>query len=180
MDDNISLSQMVEKAKYAYEVEDFEESARWYDRASSQYLLQNDRVNAAEMDNNRSVCLLRSGNPHAALAAAKGTEKVFAEIGDLHRQAMALGNQAAALEAMQRPDEAISMYQQSNELLKQVEDHELRIFVLQSLSGLQLKRRQFLQALATMQAALDLKQKLTIRERILKKLLQIVFSLLGR
>jgi tetratricopeptide (TPR) repeat protein len=178
--DSYSLPQLIEKAKSAYEVEDFEESARWYDRAGSQYSLQADHLNSAEMANNRSVCLLRAGNPHAALEASRGTEKVFAQAGDLHRQAMALGNQAAALEAMQRIDEAISLYQQSNELLKKIEDHDLRVFVLQSLSGLQLKRRQYLQALATMQAALDLKQKLTLRERILKKLLQIVFSLLGR
>jgi tetratricopeptide (TPR) repeat protein len=178
--DAFSLPQMIEKAKSAYEMEDFEEAARWYDRAGSQYSLQADHLNAAEMSNNRSVCLLRSGNYQAALSSSKGTEKVFAKVGDFRRQAMALGNQAAAYEAMQRNDEAISLYQQSNELLKQIDDHELRLYVLQSLSGLQLKRRQYLQALATMQAALDIKQNLTLRERILKKLLQFVFSLLGR
>lgn len=178
--DAFSLPQMIEKAKSAYAAEDFEEAARWYDRAGSQYSHLEDNLNAAEMANNRSVCLLRSGNSQAALAASRGTEKIFAQAGDLRRQAMALGNQAAAMESMQRLDEAISLYQNSNELLKQINDQELRIFVLQSLSGLQLKRRQYLQALATMQAALDIKKNLTLRERILKKLLQIVFSLLGR
>jgi len=178
--DAFSLPQMIEKAKSAYEAEDFEEAARWYDRAGEQYALQDDAINVAEMANNRSVCLLRGGNAQAALEASKGTEKIFAQAGDLRRQAMALGNQASALEAMPRLDEAISLYLQSNELLKQINDRDLRIYVLQSLSGLQLKRRQYLQALATMQAALDIKQKLTLRDRILKKLLQIVFSLLGR
>jgi tetratricopeptide (TPR) repeat protein len=178
--DALSLPQMIDKAKSAYKAEDFEEAARWYERAGSQYSDQDDLLNAAEMANNRSVCLLRSGNSQAALAASKGTEKIFAQAGDLRRQAMAMGNQAAALESMQRIDEAISLYQNSNELLKQINDHDLRMFVLQSLSGLQLKRHQYLQALATMQAALDIKQKLSLRERILKKLLQIVFSLLGR
>jgi tetratricopeptide (TPR) repeat protein len=178
--DSFSLPQMIEKAKAAYEAEDFEEAARWYDRAGSEYTLQEDHLNAAEMANNRSVCLLRSGNSQAALSASRGTEKVFAGAGDLRRQAMALGNQAAALEAMHRIDEAISLYQQSNDFLKQINDQDLRTFVLQSLSGLQLKRHQYLQALATMQAALEIKQKLTLRDRILKKLLQIVFSLLGR
>lgn len=178
--DVLSLPQMIDKAKAAYDAEDFEEAARWYDRAGNQFTLDLDPINAAEMANNRSVCLLRSGNPQAALAVSRGTEKIFAQAGDIRRQAMALGNQAAAVEAMQRVDEAISLYQQSNELLKQINDHDLRMYVLQSLSGLQLKRRQYLQALATMQAALEIKQKLTLRERILMKLLQIVFSLLGR
>jgi tetratricopeptide (TPR) repeat protein len=178
--DDFTLPQMIEKAKSAYEAEDFDEAARWYDRAGSQYSLQDDTLNVAEMANNRSVCLLRGGNSQAALAASRGTEKVFAQAGDLRRQAMALGNQAAAFESMQKIDDAITLYLQSNDLLKQIDDHDLRMFVLQSLSGLQLKKRRYLQALATMQAALDIKQNLTLREKILKKLLQIVFSLLGR
>ena len=67
----------------------------------------------------------------------------------------------------------------TTELLKQVNEPDLRIYVLQSLSGLHLRRRHYLEALAAMQAALDLKSNLSLRERILKKLLQIVFGMLG-
>jgi tetratricopeptide (TPR) repeat protein len=175
-----TIAKMIDQAKAAYEAEDFDEAAKWYERAAGEYTLQADVLNAAEMQNNRSVSLLRSGSPQAAYQASKGTEIVFANARDVHRQAMALGNQAAALEALKKDDDAIQLYKESNELLKQINEPDLRLYVLQSLSGLYLRKRQFLQAMAAMQAALDLKDHLSIRERLLKKLLQIVFSLLGR
>jgi tetratricopeptide (TPR) repeat protein len=177
--DTPSLTQLIDKAKNAYEAEDFEQAAQWYEQAASQYTQLDDPINAAEMANNRSVSLLRNGNAQGALQAAQGTDQVFARAGDVHRQAMAIGNQASALEALHRTDEAIKLYQQSNELLKGINDQTLRVYVLQSLSGLQLGKRQYLQAMATMQAAMEIKSHLSFRERILKKLIQIVFKLLG-
>jgi tetratricopeptide (TPR) repeat protein len=171
---------MIAQGKSAYEAEDFEEAAKWYERAAGEFSHLADDLNAAEMQNNRSVSLLRAGKPQAAYQASKGTEIVFANAGDLHRQAMALGNQAAALEGMKNDSEAIRLYQESNELLKKINEPDLRIYVLQSLSGLYLRSRQFFPSMAAMQAALDLKDHLSIRERFLKKLLQIVFNLLGR
>lgn len=176
----LKLPQILENAKSAYEAEDYEEAARYYEMASSLYSQQDNPLDAAEMANNRSVSLLRSGNPQQALGVVQGTEKIFAAAGDVRRQAMALGNQAAALEALHQTDQAITYYLQTNDLLKSIQERELRGYVLQSLSGLQLKKRQYLQALATMQSALDLKKKLSLREQILQKLLQVVFRLLGR
>jgi tetratricopeptide (TPR) repeat protein len=178
--DTPSTGKMIEQARSAYEAEDFDEAAKWYERVASEYALQDDLINAAEMQNNRSVSLLRSGKSQEAYLASKGTEIVFAAAGDAHRQAMALGNQASALEAMKRDSEAIQLYQESNELLKKLNEPDLRIYVLQSLSGLYLRKRKFFEAMAAMQSALDLKQHLSIRERILKKLLQVVFNMLGR
>jgi tetratricopeptide (TPR) repeat protein len=175
-----TLSEFIEKAKTAYEAEDFEEAAQWYDRAVGQYTQQGEPLNAAEMANNRSVSLLRGGNPQGALQASLGTEKVFAEAGDLKRQAMALGNQAAALDSLHKVEEAIQLYQQSNQLLKQLNEQALRVYVLQSLSGLQLRQRHYMNAMATMEAALEIKPNLSLRERFLRKLLQIVFKMLGR
>ncbi len=173
------VTELIEKAKSAYESEDYEVAAQWYERAASQYSQQGDGLNAAEMANNRSVSLLRNSNPQAALQASLGTDQVFAQSGDTRRQAMALGNQAAAYEALRKKEDALRLYQQSNELLKQINEPSLRIYVLQSLSGLYLGKRQYLQAMAAMQAALDIKPHLSLRERILKKLLQIVFGMLG-
>lgn len=178
--DDISLSQIILNAKNAYDAEEFEQAAQWYERASQQYSAQNDPLTAAEMTNNRSVSVLRAGNAQSAFSIAKGTEQIFAQAGDIRRQAMALGNQAAALDAMNKSDDAIKYYQQCNELLKQVNDPILRTYVLQSLSGLYLRRRHYLDALVVMEAALDIKEHLSIREKILKKLLQVVSRLLGR
>ncbi len=120
------------------------------------------------MANNRSVAVLRSGNAQIAFSIAQGTDQIFAQAGDIRRQAMALGNQAAALDAMNKSDEAIQYYQQCNELLKQGNDPSLRAYVLQSLSGLYLRRRRYLDALIVMEAALDIKEHISFREKVLK------------
>lgn len=178
--DEILLNQIILNAKNAYDAEEFEQAAQWYDRASTRYLAQNDPLTAAEMTNNRSVSILRTGNAQNAFTIAKGTEQIFAQAGDIRRQAMALGNQAAALDSMNKCDDAIQYYQQSNDLLKQVNEPVLRTCVLQSLSGLYLRRRRYLDALLVMEAALDIKERLSLRENILKKLLKVVSRMLGR
>jgi len=170
----------IEQAKTAYADEDYEEAAQWYERAATQLTAQGDLLLAAEMSNNRSVSLLRANNAQAAYQASLGTELVFAQAGDGRRQAMALGNQASALEAMKKDSEALERYRQSNEILKQLNEHELRIYILQSMSGLHLRRRRYLEAMAAMHAALEIKPRLSLRERILKKLLQIVYRMLGQ
>jgi tetratricopeptide (TPR) repeat protein len=169
----------IEQAKTAYEAEDYEEAARWYEQAANQCTARGDLVQAAEMSNNRSVSLLRANNPQAALQASQGTELVFAKAGDARRQAMALGNQASALEGLKKDDEALQLYRRSNEILKELNDHELRIYILQSMSGLHLRHRRYLEAMAAMHAALEIKPHLSLRERFLKKLLQIVYGMLG-
>jgi hypothetical protein len=45
-----------------------------------------------------------------------GTEAVFAEAGDIRRQAMAVGNRGTVLEALKRYDEALDAYDLSASL----------------------------------------------------------------
>ena len=73
---------------------------------------------AAEMSNNESVALLQAGQPGRALEAARGTDALFASASDPKRQAMALGNQAAALDALGRSDEALETYRAPRRSLK--------------------------------------------------------------
>jgi hypothetical protein len=68
------------------------------------------------MMNNLSVALLKLGRGQAALDAALGTEQVFAGAHDLRREGMAYGNQAAALEALKRWDDALAAYDRSAQL----------------------------------------------------------------
>jgi tetratricopeptide (TPR) repeat protein len=100
--------------------------------------------------------------------------------GDLRRQAMALGNQAAALAALERYDEAEEKFQQSSTILKEIGDTELRTTVMQSLSTMQMKRGQRLDALLSMHIGLQQEGKPNLRQRFLKKLLEIPFNIMNR
>ncbi len=173
-----SSQPIVTQATAAYESGSYLEAAKLFEEAANAFFAVQDRLNAAEMRNNRSVALLKAGDASGALLAAEGTETVFLEAGDHFRAAMAYGNQAAALEALGKNKRALDLYGKSSDLLKGTGHDDLRVFVLQNISALQLKTGGHLQSMASMQAALDLKPRLTVKERLLNRLLKVPFRML--
>ncbi len=169
---------IIKQARAAYESGSYLEAARLYEEAANVFAAQKDQAAAAEMRNNRSVALLKGGDANEALKAAQGTETVFLERNDSVRAAMAYGNQAAALEELGKDKPALELYEKSSELLKGTGNDELRVYVLQNISALQLKTGGHLQSMASMQAALDLKPRLSVKERLLNCLLKVPFRML--
>ena len=57
--------------------------------------------------------------------SCKGSKSFYKEVRDIKRQGITVGNQAAALEALDRIDDALSTYQQSTDLLEISGDDQL-------------------------------------------------------
>lgn len=171
----LTLKQQAEKA---YKAGQFSQAAESYTKAQQLFLESGEKIAAAEAANNASVALLQSGNAQGALDACLGTDQIFEQAGDLRLQAIAMGNQAAALEALNRLEEALERYRLCSDLFKKIGDEENRAYVLKSISSLQIRTGHQLEALASMDAALQNKKQLTIKERFLKKLLRIPFRML--
>ena len=180
MDETLNPKQLSKEGQSAYERGDHLAAARAFEAASQGYTAVDDTLNAAEMANNSSVAYLQAGDAHSALQIVEGTAEVFRLAGDVRRQAMAIGNQAAALEALDRSDEAIDAYQQSADLLKQVGEEQLRLNVMQSLSALQFRTGRQLEALASMKVGLDGAEKLSGKQRLIRKLLNIPFQMMDK
>lgn len=173
--------ELEKQGKSAYSRKDYPTAAQTFLAASQGYRLAGNALAAAEMSNNASVAFLQAGEAQAALEAVGSTQDVFAHAGDIRRQAMALGNRAAALQALNRFGEALDAYELSADLLKQVGDEELRLTVMQSISALQLRTGRHLEAVATMQAGLEDITRPSIKQRFLRKLLNnIPFLMLDR
>ena len=173
-------AELAEAGKSAYQNGDFLAAAQAFEAAVRGYKVQDDELMAAEMANNQSVASLQAGDAQAALDAVAGTDAIFEAAGDTLRQAMAVGNYAAALEELDRLDEAEEAYRQSADLLKQIGEHDLRGQVMQSISALQLRTGRQLEALATMQAGVTDLERPNLRQRLLKKVLDIPFKFLNR
>jgi len=171
-----SPDQIAKDGLNAFRRGDYPTAIQLYSEASTGYAALGNHLLAAEMANNLSVCYLKAGDTQKALDVVDGTDALFAEAGDVHRQAIALGNQAAALEGLGKYNQAVEKYEASSRLLKQAGALEDRATVLQSLSELHLKMGHQLDAMGTMQIALLNKKKLSFFDRILKKLLKIPFG----
>lgn len=169
---NTDPAKLSEEGKRAFENHQYDQAADQFRQAADGFTLSGDGLMAAEMKNNLSVALLQAGKAGEALPAVLGTDQIFAEANDIKRQAMALGNQAAALEALHRNDEALASYERSAELFAQAGEGDLRAMVMRSAAAIKLKSGKVTESAFKMMGALEAKQKPTLFERILRFLLR--------
>lgn len=167
-------AQLDAKGKQAFENKKFEDAAEYFRQAAEGYSLGRSGLLSAEMRNNMSVALLQAGKPKEALEAALETDLVFAGANDLKRQAMALGNQAAALEGLNRYNEAIEKYERSADLFGQANEGDLRALVMKSAAALKLKTGKITDSAFKMMGSIDVKDNPTFFERIMKFLLRFI------
>lgn len=163
----------------AYRAGRLEEAAREFARAESGFAQQGDRLQQAEMANNRAVVLIALGRPSEARAAAAGTEEVFLAAGDKSRAGKALGNLAAALEGESEWGDAESAYRRAIACFTEAGDDESRAHTLQALSRLHLRRGRPLEAVAAMDAGLEARPA-GISRRFLRWLIGLPSRFLGR
>lgn len=167
-------AQLAEQGKTAFANKKFDEAADLFTRAAEGYTLSRAGLMAAEMKNNLSVALLQAGKPQEALDAALGTDQIFENEKDTKRQAMALGNQAAALEGLNRYDEAVAAYERSGELFAQAGEGDLRSMVMKSAAAIKLKTGKITDSAFKMMGSLDVKDNPNFFERILKFFLRFI------
>lgn len=172
MEEDVSPQSLANNGKRYYQNKDFLTAAKTFALAAEAYHAYNDELMNAEMRNNQSVALLQAKQAQAALKAVKGTEAIFAQAGDQRRQGMALANQASALEALKRPEEAAPLYENAAKLLDQAGETQLRADVMRSLAALKVRKGQGLEAVITMQDGLSGVKAPTLKQRIIKKLLR--------
>ena len=171
MAENLSPQEIAEQARQTYQAGDYPPAAQAFAAAASAFAGMGDTLMAAEMQNDQSVTLLLAGEAQAALAAVDGTEKIFAESNDFRRQGMALTNQASALQALKRWNEAIDYYKRAADALEKANEADLRVQVMQLLSILYLRRFRFYDAVITLQSGLAGSTNPTFKQRLMKKIL---------
>ena len=172
----MDAKQLADEGQAAYNKGEYISAAELYKAAADSYFLAGNKLVAAEMSNNCSVAYLKGGEAESALQAAMNTDQIFQAQGDKLREALALGNQAAAWEGLKQLDKAVAAYTKSAQLLEEVGESELRAYVMQSLSAIQLRKGQYLEAYATMgQGVMGIK-KPNLTQRILKSLMKLPFK----
>jgi tetratricopeptide (TPR) repeat protein len=163
---------LAEQAQRAYKARQYGRAAELFHQAAQGYTLERNDLLAAEMKNNASVAHLQAGDPQKALDASLDTDKVFEGANDKKRWAMAVGNQAAALDELGRWQEALSAYEHSAQLFSEVNEKDMRALMLKSAAGIKLKRGRVSESAYEMMGALEAKARPSLFERILRFLLR--------
>jgi len=162
------------QGKAAFADKKYMQAAELFEKAAQAYNHADDTLMAAEMQNNRSVALLQAGKPADALEAVAGTDKVFAEAKDFKKQAMAFGNQGAALEELKQYEEALKAYEKSSELFGETGETEMRSMIMQSAAAIKLRQGKIMDSAFSMIGSADTVQKPTFGQRILKFFLRFI------
>jgi tetratricopeptide (TPR) repeat protein len=167
-------TQLAEQGKQAFMNKNFDEAAGLFRQAAEGFTLSGAEAQTAEMKNNMSVALLQAGKAQESLDAVMGTDKFYEGIRDIKSQAMALGNQAAALEGLKRYDEAVTVYERSAVLFAEVGEGDLRAMVMKSAAAIKLKTGRITDSAFKMMGSLDAKDNPGFFERILKFFLRFI------
>jgi tetratricopeptide (TPR) repeat protein len=169
----IDPKQLSTQASQFYQEGDFKQAAGLFAEAAQAYQAAGNLLDSAEMRNNQSVALLQDDDAEGALQAVLGTEAIFAEAGDVRRQGLAAGNEAAALEELKRLDQAVERYQASADLLEQAGEDQMRALVLQSVAWILIRRGKFMEGLFAMNSGLRGVKNPTLKQKILRTLLKL-------
>ena len=179
MSDKGNQSAHVEAGLKAFRNEDYDNAAHHFENARTSYLEQNEDLLAAEMANNLSVTYLQLDRVMDAIQVVEGTPQRFLSAGERELAGRAYGNLASALEANQQHQEALETYQLAASILADEGDNENYALVMQSISRIQLRLGQPVEAVSTMQAGLEASPNRGIRDRILRKLIDIPNKIMG-
>ncbi len=173
MTDN--LSELQSNAKKSFASKKYDQAAEEFLQCARLFSASGDQQMEAEMLNNQSVALLMAGKPQQAYEAALGTDQVFAAHGDVKRQAMALGNIAAALEDLHEYQKSFDIYENANELLKSINENELRSVLLKRKAFVQTKLGMNLEAAATFNSAIEADAHPTLKEKAINRFFRAIF-----
>jgi tetratricopeptide (TPR) repeat protein len=176
--ENTTIATSAEFGRLAYEAGNYAAAAEMFLKAEQVSKASGDNLQAAEMANNRSVALLQAGDAQAAYDACAGTDTIFANAGDTRREGLALGNLAAALKELGRREESLKYYHLSADRLKKAGDKENLAIVHKTISAIEMEKGDNLGAMSAMLDALQVKEKLTLRERFMRWLFSVASRLM--
>ncbi len=175
-----SPDNIVAQARQAYQAGRFSSASDLFLQAEELYEQVGNELLSAEMANNRSVALLQAGDARGALSASRDTHLVFSAAGDTLREGFALGNQAAALKELGKKAESLKLYRLSAERLQQAGEKENLAIVHKTIAALEMEDGDNLSAISSMLDALRAKEKLTWREKLMRKLFALASRIMPR
>jgi len=166
---------LAEQGKQEYESGAYLAAARLFAQSAQAFASGQDELNSAEMQNNESVAWLQGGKAEDALRATEGTEVIFEKAGDLKRQGIAIANKAAALEALNKLNDALAEYNRAAEIFEKAGEGDMHSIVRKATAQLFLKKGYIGNSQLDVFDSLRLVEKPTFAQRLLKFFVRLGF-----
>ncbi|OQY44875.1 MAG: hypothetical protein B6242_11715 [Anaerolineaceae bacterium 4572_78] len=133
----------------------------------------------AEALNDLGVVLKQLEDYDGALDHLENALERFQKMGDKQGEAQALGNLGMVQEAAEEYEDAIQDYLDSAALFEEIDQPEMAIYSWQALSRLKLKQKEWLNAIAAYERAIERLPDSSIKKKILQKIINFPSKLIG-
>ncbi len=159
---------------------EYEEAAEVFGKAVKLYEEADDQKGQAEMLNNVGAVRTQEERWDDATAAFARARSMFESLGDEGGLAQTLGNLGAMYRYQGDSDAAVERLKEAIELFRHVGDREKQAATLRLVSRIRLGQARWLEALHFYDLSLACAEPQGIKQRALRRLLQIPFGMLSR
>lgn len=162
-----------------YEQKDFEAAARIFQQALEAYDADGQPDMGAEMRTNIGLVHRALGENQQALEAMQTALRVFQEEGDEMRAAQVMGNMGGVYIELGDKEQAYNCYRQAADAFQDLGEQEMYGQTLIAMAKMQVRDGKVWQGAATYEVGLDNIGKLSMSQKILKRLIGVRNRLTG-
>lgn len=157
----------------------YEEAGSKFQESRALFTAAGDEIEAAEVTNDLGLVYRLQGRWDDALITLEQARSTFARLGDRSREAQVLGNLGGLYATMGRRDKAKEYLRQAADMFAELHDSQRYGETLLALATQMWRTRERANAIATYTAGLELLEKPSLGQRILRGLLKIRSWLVG-
>lgn len=158
---------------------DYEAAARIFQQAKDAYSEANQHDLVAEMKVNIGLVHRELGESQQALEMMQEALRTFEDMNDKMRMAQVLGNLGGVYQALGDKKESELSYRQAANLFKELGEEVMYSETLMALGTMQVREFKFFEGAATYMVALENRQNLNGRQKIIKSLSGLVARISG-
>ncbi len=147
---------------------DYEAAARKFHQAEDAYAEAEQPDMVAEMKVNIGLVHRKLDEPQQALDLMQEALRTFQELGDQFRAAQVLGNMGGVYEALGDSENAHKSYRMAADTFRDMDEEILYSETLMAIGALQVRAGELFKGFATYQVALERRDDLNTRQRVLK------------
>ena len=170
---------MKEQGIALYNQHDYEAAARAFQQAKDAYSEADQHDMVAEMKVNIGLVHRELGEAQQALELMQEALRTFEDMSDKLRTAQVLGNLGGVYQALGDKEQAELSYRKAANLFRELGDERLYSDTLMALGAMQVRDFKFFQGAATYMVALEKREDLNAKQRIIKRLAGLVARISG-